>query len=295
MLTHQNAAPAKPQRVVVIGAGGFVGATIADRLAREGIETVRLTRREVDLLAADGADRLAAQLRDGDSVVAVSAIAPCKNPDMLRDNIVLASAIVRALGRVVPAHVVNIGSDAVFGDEPLPLVETSPRAPGSYHGVMHLAREIMFETEVKAPAATLRPTLIYGARDPHNGYGPNQFRRKANRGEAITLFGEGEERRDHVSVDDVAELAARVLMRRSTGSLNVATGVVTSFRDAAEQAVKLSGKSVTISGSPRRGPMPHNGFRPFDPAATKDAFPDFQYVRLADGMAQAQKTEFPNG
>ena len=41
--------------------------------------------------------------------------------------------------------------------------------------------------------------------------------------------------------------------------------------------------------------MPHNGCRPFDPAATFAALPDFQYTPLADGMAQAQKAEFPNG
>jgi nucleoside-diphosphate-sugar epimerase len=193
---------------------------------------------------------------------------------------------------VALAHVVNIGSDAVFADEPLPLVEASPRAPGSYHGVMHLAREVAFATEVKAPLATLRPTLIYGAGDPHNGYGPNQFRRKANRGEDIVLFGEGEERRDHVAVEDVAELAVRVLIHRSTGSLNVASGTVTSFRDAAEMAVRLSGKQVVVQGSPRRGPMPHNGLRPFDPAATAAAFPDFRYTPLPEGMARAQKTEF---
>lgn len=293
MLVHQNSSPLRPRRVVVIGAGGFVGGAIADRLARDGIDTVRLTRREVDLLANDAADRLASHLRDGDSVVAASAIAPCKNLDMLRDNLALVDAMIRAFARVSLAHVVNIGSDAVFADEPLPLVEGSPRAPGSYHGVMHLAREIAFSTEVKAPLATLRPTLIYGAGDPHNGYGPNQFRRKANRGEAIALFGEGEERRDHVAVEDVAELTALALAHRSTGSLNVATGSVTSFRDVADLAVRLSGKTTAISGTPRRGPMPHNGYRPFDPAATFAAFPGFRYTPLADGMTRAQKVEFP--
>jgi nucleoside-diphosphate-sugar epimerase len=93
-------------------------------------------------------------------------------------------------------------------------------------------------------------------------------------------------------VEDVAELAVRALMHRSTGSLNVASGTVTSFRDAAEMAVRLSGKQIAIKGSPRRGPMPHNGFRPFDPAATAVAFPDFRYTPLSDGMARAQKTEF---
>jgi hypothetical protein len=38
-----------------------------------------------------------------------------------------------------------------------------------------LAREIVFSSTVAAPLATLRPTLIYGGADPHNGYGPNQF------------------------------------------------------------------------------------------------------------------------
>jgi nucleoside-diphosphate-sugar epimerase len=37
--------------------------------------------------------------------------------------------------------------------------------------------------------------------DPHNGYGPNRFRRLAAGGEEIVLFGEGEERRDHVQVE----------------------------------------------------------------------------------------------
>ena len=296
MLKHLNENNnVTPRRVVVVGAGGFVGKAIVDRLRRASVETVGLTRADVDLLAPDAADRLAAQLRADDSVVAVAAMAPCKNPEMLRDNIVLATAMARAFAGVPLTHVVNISSDAVFGDEPLPLVESVPRAPESYHGVMHLAREIMFATEVKAPLAILRPTLIYGAGDPHNGYGPNQFRRKANQGEDIVLFGEGEERRDHVAVEDVAELVARVLMRRSIGSLNVATGTVTSFREIAQLAVQLSGKSVTINGSPRRGPMPHNGYRPFDPAATRAAFPDFEYIRVADGMAQAQATEFSNG
>ena len=48
-----------------------------------------------------------------------------------------------------------------------------------------------------------------------------------------------------------------------------------SFRDIAEQAVALSGKRSAIKGSPRSGPMPHNGYRPFDIAACRKAFPDF--------------------
>lgn len=295
MLNHLNPSAVKPTRVVVVGAGGFVGKSVADRVAKEGVPVLRLTRSDVDLLAPDASERLASYFRDGDSIVAVSAIAPCKNADMLQKNIVLATALVHALTKVSLAHVVNVSSDAVFIDQPEALTELSPKAPDSLHGVMHLAREIMFRAEVKAPLAIVRPTLIYGATDPHNGYGPNQFRRKANQGEDITLFGEGEERRDHVLLDDVAELIARMLAHRSVGSLNAATGVVQSFRDVALAAVKLSGKNVAVRGSPRSAPMPHNGYRPFDPSATHAAFPTFTYTPLAEGMARAQALEFPNG
>ena len=207
---------------------------------------------------------------------------------MMVDNMIMLKSMVGALCKAETSHLVNISSDAVYADGPLPLTESSPAAPTSMHGAMHLAREIAFAGKVKAPIAQLRPTLIYGPADPHNGYGPNRFRRLANAGQDIVLFGEGEERRDHVLIDDVAELAVRVLSHRSQGVLNAATGTVHSFRSVAEQVVAISPNKVGISGSPRQGPMPHNGFRSFDPAAATSAFSDFTFTPLQAGLEKAQ-------
>ncbi len=271
-----------------MGAQGFVGAALMRRLARAGVPALGLGREQVNLLAGGAAQQLASYMRPGDAFVAVSAMAPCKDADMLVHNMVLARALTRALQLVPVAHVVNISSDAVYGDSDRPLSEASPLAPESLHGVMHLARELMFRSTVTAPLAVLRPSLLYGAQDPHNGYGPNRFRRLAAKGEAIALFGEGEERRDHVYIDDVAELALRVLLRRSRGALNIATGQVRSFRDIAQDVVRLSGSASTLHGTPRVGPMPHNGYRAFDPSATRQAFADFSYTPLEEGLALAQ-------
>jgi nucleoside-diphosphate-sugar epimerase len=287
MLEHLNASPQAPSRVVVIGAKGFVGSALVARLARERIPTLALSRGEVDLLEPGAADKLAAQLEPDDSVVAVSALAPVKNTRMLADNLRMVLAMVEALAKVPVAHAVNISSDAIYADGPLPLTESSPAAPTSLHGAMHVARELAFHSEVKTPQAHLRPTLIYGASDPHNGYGPNRFRRLAAEGKEIVLFGEGEERRDHVYIDDVAEIVARALKHRSVGALNIATGEVHSFRDLAEQAVAISDKRSAIKGSPRSGPMPHNGYRPFDIAACRKAFPDFRYTPLREGLRKS--------
>ena len=286
MLTHLESAPRNPARVVVVGAAGFVGGTIVKRLAEKGIPHLALSRADVDLMAADAGARLAEQFRPDDSLVAVAAIAPCKNSAMLRDNLTIIETLCDALKAQPVAHVLNIGSDAIYADGPLPLSENSCASPGSLHGIMHLTREVMLrEAAGDTPFASLRPTLIYGAADPHNGYGPNRFRRLAEAGEDIVLFGEGEERRDHVYVEDVAELAVRILERRSQGSLNAATGEVVSFREAAEMVVSHFRQPVAIKGSPRVGPMPHGGYRPFDPAATFAAFPDFRYTKPAEGFS----------
>lgn len=289
MLEHLKERSERPSRAVVIGAGGFVGSAIALRLERDGIDVARITRGDVDLLAPEAADRLRNLLRPGDTLVAAAALAPCKNSEMLRDNMILAAAIVKAAAASPIAHIVNVSSDAVYGDEPKSLTEASAMAPGSLHGAMHLARELMFRSEISAPLATIRPSLLYGADDPHNGYGPNRFRRLAAKNEPIILFGEGEERRDHVLIDDLAELTERIVTRRSIGTLNIATGTVESFRNIAEMIARLAGNSTPILSSARTGPMPHNGYRPFDAAATRNAYPDFAYTPLGVGLAKVQQ------
>jgi nucleoside-diphosphate-sugar epimerase len=144
----------------------------------------------------------------------------------------------------------------------------------------------MLRAAFSGPLAFVRPTLTYGIDDPHNGYGPNRFRRLAAEGKEIVLFGDGEERRDHVAVDDIAELILRVVLERSSGVFNAVSGDVVSFRALAEFIAGKFTPSISIKGSPRVGPMPHNGLRPFAPSAALDSFPGFRFTRWQDGIAK---------
>jgi nucleoside-diphosphate-sugar epimerase len=290
MLEHLNDSDRLPAKVVVMGAGGFVGGKIVERLKADGADVEALTRKDVDLMADDAAETLARHLSPETALVVTSAKAPCKNTEMLLDNIKMMKAVCDAIQESPPSHLLYISSDAIYSDSMKPLTEDSPAGADNLHGIMHAAREAMLKASVgDVPLAFLRPTLIYGADDPHNGYGPNKFRRLAAEGADITLFGEGEEQRDHVSVEDVAELAARIVKRKSRGALNAATGVVTSFREIAEKIVELADGAISVKGSPRKGPMPHNGYRAFNASATKVAFPDFVYTPLQEGLARMQK------
>ncbi len=288
MLEHLNRPLRRPTRVVILGAAGFVGKAARTAFDGEGTPVLALGRQEIDLLAQGAGDRLSESIEPDDTVLIIAAEAPCKNTSMLVSNIKMMEAVSGALERSSPAHVMYVSSDAVYRDSMELLDESSCAEPSSLHGIMHLTREVMLKDAVDCPLAILRPTLIYGAEDPHNGYGPNKFRRLAEQGEDIVLFGEGEERRDHVHVNDVAELIRLIAWHRSQGVLNAVTGHVISFRKIAEMIADLSEPSVTVKGTPRTGPMPHNGFRAFNNQATQEAFPDFRYLELAEGLAKIQ-------
>lgn len=287
MLEHERDRPEAPARSVVLGAGGFVGGAAAGRLESSGAKVLRLARADIDLLAPDASARLLNALQPQDALVVVSAVAPCKDTAMLADNVRMMDAVCQALLQGSVAHLVYVSSDAVYADSDRPLSERSVVQPDSLHGMMHAAREQMLRSVLgDTPFAILRPSLLYGAADPHNGYGPNQFRRLAAAGKDIVLFGQGEERRDHVLIDDVAEIVRLVLYHRSRGILNIATGEVASFRDVAETVARRFEPRPAIGTRPRNGPMPHNGYRPFDIADCRKAFPGFRYTPLAEGIAK---------
>jgi nucleoside-diphosphate-sugar epimerase len=289
VLKHLHAKPTKPGRVVLLGAGGFIAGAIGRVLSAEGIAVFSMGRPAFDLLQPEAAKGLAAVLRPDDVLVFASAKAPVKNVGMLRENIVMAEAVCAALKAQPVAHVVYISSDAVYKDSPGPLSESSCAEPASLHGAMHLAREVALQAEYAGPLAILRPTLVYGLDDPHNGYGPNRFRRLAAEGKDIVLFGEGEERRDHVDVEDVATLASLIIKNRTIGIANAVSGHVVSFRELAEFAASEFAPRGVVKASPRSGPMPHNGYRPFQPSAALKAFPGFRFKSWREGLSAVHR------
>ena len=288
MLQHQFNTPQNPARVVILGARGFIGRNLLPILELQGIPVLAIGSQDFDLAAGDTPARLAAQLREGDAVVMLSAITPDKGRDTtaLLRNIIMAKTVCDAIAKQPVAHKVYISSDAVYAFDQGGLVnEDSPAAPVDLYGCMHRTRELMFESAGGAPTAVLRPTLVYGAGDTHNSYGPNRFRRVATKDGKITLGGNGEETRDHIYVEDLARLIALVLRHRSSGCLNLATGRSISFHDLARLIAARTVRPAEIVLTPRGAPITH---RSFDITACHKAFPEFLFTPLETGLTRAQ-------
>jgi nucleoside-diphosphate-sugar epimerase len=287
MIRHRHAVPTPPARVVVLGASGFVGGDLVCHLRESGIPVLGLSSRDVDLLRPESVVLLESLSRPGDAVVFVSALTPDRGKDVrtLMRNLVMGEHVAAFVERSACTHLVYVSSDAVYDDGTNPVREDSPCNPASFHGVMHLARERMLThaaRKANVPYLVLRPTLLYGANDTHNGYGPNRFLGTAPRQRTIQLFGQGEEKRDHVYIRDLSRLLVLGLSHRSEGLLNVATGRSVAFREVASLVAELCPAGVRIECLPRATPVTH---RHFDVTATFQAFPSFRFTPLATGLA----------
>ena len=291
MITHDRAIPEPPERVVVLGASGFVGSALTRNLVDQGMSVVPVSSSDIDLTQPDSLDALRKTVGAGDAVVLVSAITPDKGRDIrtLMRNLSMVEHVCAFLKSAQCSHFVYISSDAVYDDDANPVREDSCCDPASYHGLMHLVRERMLAETLsgsETPLLVLRPSLLYGPNDTHNSYGPNRFLRMVQSEQKITLFGNGEEKRDHVLVTDVAAITSLCLMHRSSGILNVATGEARSFYDVAQTIAGLSEDAVEIECLPRQQPITH---RHFDISATLKALPTFRYTPLPAGIADTFK------
>ena len=273
-----------PERVVVLGGTGFIGSEIVSRLNEKNLSVVSVGKKKIDLLEQNAGEMLLDLIKPYDALILISALAPCKNLIMLQKNLQMVSAVCRALQKCPPKHVIYVSSDAVYKDSRLPITETSCAEPSSLHGVMHLAREIAIKDCYSGPLTVIRPTLVYGSNDPHNGYGPNKFRRLVASGKSITLFGNGEELRDHVYVGDVAELICRVVLTQNVGIFNAVSGEAVSFYELALCIGSDFGSKVPVICTERNGEMPHGGYRVFDNSAVLKAFPGFTFKSWREGM-----------
>ena len=294
MVIHQNARPQKPDRVVVVGARGFIGAAICSRLEGNGIRAAALSSRDVDLAALTATERLVGLLEPSDCVVMLAALTPDKGRDSatFMKNLVMMQHVSAAVQRKGCAHFVYMSSDAVYDPAVARVTEDTPPSPKDLYGMMHYARELMAHSIAKAPVLILRVTLVYGVDDTHNSYGPNRFRRAAQKEGRITLFGGGEERRDHIHVDDVAELTVRCLLNRSVGTLNIATGTSFSFKDVASLVASQFDQEIEVVESPRATPITH---RHYDVTQLIKAFPDVRFIPLAQGVARVHRESQASG
>ena len=259
------------KRIIILGSGGFVSSAVEKLLYINNFKVVALKKKNLDLEKTSSIIKLQKKIKKNDIVFFIAANAPVKTFKQFDKNMKICSNICESLIKKKVKKLIYLSSDAVYSDTRKFINEKSDTNPISLHGLMHLTREKMLSKVIQTKnLCIIRPTLIFGKEDPHNGYGPNKFFREINSFGKINLFGKGEELRDHISIKDVAKLVLLIIKKDKYGIYNLVTGNVNSFLSIAKMIFELSGKEKKIIFNKRVGPKPHRGLRKFNNIKIKE-------------------------
>ena len=143
------------------------------------------------------------------TLIFASAVTPDKGRtvDALDANLQMAMNVGRYLEEHPFRKVVYVSSDAVYPMSDEVVTEASAVEPADFYALAKYAGERVLANvcgAAKIPLVIVRPTGVYGAGDTHNSYGPNRFISQIQNDGKVSMFGEGDDIRDHVYVDDVA-------------------------------------------------------------------------------------------
>ena len=149
-----------------------------------------------------------------------------------------------------------------------PTQESDPTQPASIYAATKLAQEDLVRVAGGALGigyAILRLQNVYGEgqslKNPYTGI-LSIFSTKVRCGSELPLFEDGEETRDFVHVNDVAEALAHALLSATAPNtvINVGSGIGTSVRDVAALLSHSLGKpqNLRVTGEYRLGDIRHN-------------------------------------
>jgi len=266
---------------LVTGGAGFIGGHLVERLCRDGWRVRVLddfsTGREsnlapvvsqIELLRGDIRDgELLARALRGVEVVfheAAMASVPRSVAEPIRTHSVNVDGtlgLLEAARHAGVRRVVYAASSSAYGDTPvLPKVESMPANPRSPYALQKYAGEVycrLYTELYGLETVALRYFNVYGPRqDPKSEYAAvvPKFITACLRGEAPTIFGDGEQTRDFTMVYDAVE--ANVLAAdtpRASGSVcNVAAGTRTSLNQLYAAIREETGSSAAPHYAPPR-------------------------------------------
>jgi len=260
------------KRVLVFGSSGFVGSSIfKSNYFNSSYKVIGLNKKFFNLLKKSSIVKIKKIIKKNDYLIFCAGKVPVKNFVDFDINMKIFYNFLETFNIKRIKKIIYISSDAVYRDTRGIITEKSKTEPNSLHGLLHLLRERILINMGKN-ILILRPTLIYGSNDTHNGYGPNKFIRSVKKSDNIFLFGKGEERRDHIHIDSVVRLIYVGIKNDLKGVYNIASGKIVSFYELAKHINQISGKKIKIIFKKRDGPPPHLGLRRFDITKIKKFF-----------------------
>lgn len=278
-------------RFVVTGAAGFIGSHLCDRLLADPrveevvgidcfIDYYPRALKEANLASAIahpqfrfvessllGAD-LPALLQGVDGVFHQAAQAGVRASwgqsfEIYTDNNVLATQrLLEACREARVGRLVYASSSSIYGEtKKLPMSEDDLPRPVSPYGVSKLAAEHLcrlYTVSYGFPTVSLRYFTVYGPRQrPDMAF--TKFIRAGLTGEAIEIYGDGDQSRDFTYIADAIDANLAAMTDGKPGAVyNIGGGTRASVNDVLETLSGILGRELNINRLERaRGDVTH--------------------------------------
>lgn len=218
-------------KALVTGGAGFIGSHLVDRLLDDGHAVTVVDRhpaRPVDRRAITHRVRL----QDWDPGYGFDVVFHLAGP-------VGPVGVLSQAGRIVPevvgmaealrgyrCPVIFVSTSEVYGAQTLPIAEDAPRIIAAGHSarmeyaVAKLAAETMLLNARGMDVRIVRPFNVAGPRQrTEGGFVLPRFIEQARRGERLTVYGDGSQRRAFTHVADIVDGLLAVWQRAGPGSV----------------------------------------------------------------------------
>jgi UDP-glucose 4-epimerase len=297
-------------KALVTGAAGFIGSHLAGLLLDRGAEVTGLdcftdyyarSIKEANLADNRGRGRfrfVEARIQDADlpalldgvthvfHLAAQAGVRKSWGRDFrtyTENNVEASQQLLECCVGLPLERFVYASSSSIYGDNTaIPMREDARPQPVSPYGVTKLAAEqlcYLYHVNHGVPATSLRYFTVYGPRQrPDMGF--HRFIRAAIAGDAISLFGDGEQTRDFTFVADAVAATAAAGTRGVPGrAYNIGGGSRVSINEVLEMIGRVAGAPLTVRREPaQKGDM-------------RDTFADTSLAKADLGFAPAVTLE----
>jgi UDP-glucuronate 4-epimerase len=266
--------------ILVTGAAGFIGSRLSQTLAGQGHTVIGLDCFLPDLYSAEvKRERFEELVSQGHIQGIVKDLRTDNLEDLPEVDVVINEAAMpgltkswedlrlyvdnnlHALDRLIrhTSHnglkkFIQISTSSVYG-KVANGDEESPTDPYSPYGVSKLAAEklgLAHRDNFGLPFTILRYFSVYGpGQRPDMAY--HRFLEKAKTGEAVTVYGDGEQRRTNTYIDDCVQATIQAIDRAEPGeTYNISGSQSTSINDALEMIRLVTGQDIAVDYQPAR-------------------------------------------
>jgi dTDP-glucose 4,6-dehydratase len=293
-------------RILVTGGAGFIGSHFARRLRGAGEDVVVLDKLTysgnpanldgtgIELVVGDICDaRAVSEASQGaDAIVNFAAETHVDrsilgSDEVVRTNVIGPSVLLEQ-ARAVGARLVHVSTDEVYGDVPpgSSSKESDPLVPSSPYSAGKAGGDLLVLAHVRTYGVDALVTR------GSNTYGPNQYPEKllplfvtnALDGEPLPLYGEGDQTRDWLYVEDHCAGIEAALRRGRTGEVyNLGGGEETTNREITRLVLEHTGADEALVRHVADRPG-HDHRYSLDTTKARDELGWEPELRLADGF-----------